>query len=110
MGIGFLLEGIGKNVRRATKNGELTFIDRGEEPVFGRITRLIEVSIPRERAKDYDGCRLVVNQDIDSMMLIRIKIYDRDDQLMEYYGYEDLDLDVRLTDADFDSKNPDYRF
>jgi len=110
MGIGFLLEGIGTNVRKATKNGELIFVDHGEEPVFGRLTRLIEVSIPKDRAKDYDGCRLVVNQDIESMMLIRIKIYDRDDRLMEYYGYEDLDLGARLTDADFDPKNPEYRF
>ena len=43
------------------------------------------------------------------MMLIRIRIYDCDDQLMEYYGYEDLDLGARLTDADFDPKNPDYQ-
>jgi outer membrane lipoprotein-sorting protein len=110
MGIGFLLEGIGKNVRKATKNGELTFIDGGEEPVFGRVTRLIEVSVPKERASDYDGCRLVVNQDLENMMLIRVRIYDRDDNLMEYYGYEDLDLGVRLTDADFDAKNPEYHF
>jgi hypothetical protein len=97
-------------MRRATKNGELAFSDHGEEPVFGRITRLIEMSVPKDRAKDYDGCRLVVNQDVENMMLIRVRIYDRDDRLMEYYGYEDLDLAARLTDADFDPKNPDYHF
>jgi len=110
MGIGYLLEGIGTNVRKATRNGELAFADHGEEPVFGRITRLMEVSVPKERAKDYDGCRLVVNQDVENMMLIRIRIYDCDNQLMEYYGYEDLDLGARLTDADFDPKNPEYHF
>ena len=87
---------------KATKNGELAFIDRGEEPVFGKVTRLMEVSVPKERCKEYDGCRLVVNQDLENMMLIRVRIYDHDDHLMEYYGYEDLDLNARLTEADFD--------
>ena len=40
----------------------------------------------------------------------RIRVYDRDDQLVEDYGYENLDLGAPLADADFDPKNPAHRF
>jgi negative regulator of sigma E activity len=60
--------------------------------------------------QDCDGYRFVINQDIESKILIRIRVYDRDDQLIENYGYENLDLDARLTDADFDPENPEYHF
>ena len=66
--------------------------------------------IPKERAKDYDGCRFVINQDVESKVLVRIRVYDRDGQLVENYGYENLDLNARLVDADFDPKNPEYHF
>ena len=65
---------------------------------------------PRDGAKDYDGYRYVINQDVETKMLVRIRIYDRDDQVLESYGYENLDLRARLADADFDPNNPDYRF
>ena len=41
---------------------------------------------------------------------MRIRVYDRDDELIENYGYEKLDLNAPLSDADFDPKNPEYHF
>jgi hypothetical protein len=107
-GIGYLLETVAINIRRAIKAGDLAFSEREEESVYGRTTRVLEVVIPKERAKDYDGCRFVINQDDESKVLVRIRVYDRDDQLVENYGYENLDLNAPLVDADFDPKNPDY--
>lgn len=109
-GIGYLLETVAINIRKAIKAGELTFSERGTETVYGRNTQIVEVVFPKERAKDYDGCRFVINLDIESKILVRIRIYDRDDQLVENYGYENLDLGASLTDADFDSMNPEYHF
>lgn len=109
-GIGFLLDTVAINIRKAIKSGKLTFSGREEETVYGRNTQVLEVVFPKERAQDYDGYRFVINQDIENKMLIRIRVYDRDDQLIENYGYENLDLDARLTDADFDPKNPEYHF
>jgi len=109
-GIGFLFDIVAINIRKAIKAGELTFFDRGEETVYGRTTQILEVEFPKERVQDYDGYRFVINQDIESKILIRIRVYDRDDQLIENYGYENLDLDAHLTDADFDPKNPEYHF
>jgi hypothetical protein len=109
-GIGYLLDSVAMNVRRAIKVGELAFSERGEETVYGRNTRVVEVVFPKERATDYDGRRFVVNQDVENRILVRIRVYDRDDRLVEEYGYENLNLDAPLADADFDPKNPGYHF
>ena len=109
-GIGYLLAGVATNIRKAMKIGEVTFSERELETVYDRNTRILEVVFPKEKAKDYEGRRYVINQDVASKILVRIRIYDRDDQLVENYGYEKLDLDARLTNADFDPKNPDYHF
>jgi hypothetical protein len=63
----------------------------------------------REPGATY-GHRLVINQDVENKILIRIRVYGQDHQLVENYGYEDLDLDARFADADFDPSNSAYRF
>jgi hypothetical protein len=107
MGIGYLLETVAMNIRKAIKAGELTFSDSRQETVYGKSTVIVEVVFPKERAKDYEGWRFVINQDIETKMLVRIRIYDRD---TENYGYENLDLNPTLADADFDPKNLEYHF
>jgi len=109
-GIGYLLEAVAINMRKAIKISELTFSKRGEEAVYGMATQVLEVVLPKDKAKDYDGHRFVINQGIENKILIRIRIHDRDDHLIENYGYENLDLNAPLSDRDFDPKNPDYRF
>lgn len=110
VGIGQLVNTIAVNIRAAISAGELRFSERGEESVYGRKTRILEVVFPNEYAGDYDGHRLVINQDVESKILIRIRVFDRDGQLVENYGYERLDLDARLADADFNPAHFDYRF
>lgn len=109
-GIGFLLETVAANMRKAIERGELTFADRGEETVYGGNTRVLEMTFPKDKPGDYDGHRFVVNQDAESGILLRIRVYDRDGQLVENYGYENLVLDAPLGEADFDPKNPAYGF
>jgi hypothetical protein len=109
-GIGFLLEAVATNIRKASKRGELTFSARGEESVYGRKTQVLEMIFPKARAGDYDGYRHVINQDVESKILVRIRVYDRDDQLVENYGYENLYLNAPLGDAAFDPRNPEYHF
>lgn len=109
-GIGYLLETVATNIRMAIKAGELKFSERGEEALYGRKTQVLEVVFPKERARNYDGYRYVINQDVDSKILVRIRVYDRDERLVESYGYENLNLNAPLADADFDPKNPAYHF
>ena len=110
IGIGQLVKSVAVIVRAAINAGELGFSGRGEEPVYGRKTQILEFVLPHKRAEGHDGRRLVINQDVESKILIRIRVYDQDGQLIENYGYERLDLDARLLDADFDPAHSDYRF
>jgi Protein of unknown function (DUF1571) len=109
-GIGYLLKTVAINMRKAIKAGVLTFTDRGKENIYGRDTQVLDLDIPYEKAKDYLCARCVINQDVESKILLRIRVYDRDGRLVENYGYENLNLDARLSDADFDPKNLDYDF
>jgi len=109
-GIGYLLESVATNIRKAIKAGELAFAELGAETVYGRKTRILQAVFPKDKARDYDGHRFVINQDLESRIPMRIRVYDRDGQLVENYGYENLVLNAPLADADFDPKNPAYRF
>jgi outer membrane lipoprotein-sorting protein len=109
-GVGFLLQTVAINMRKAIKAGALTFTDRGKENIYGRNTQVKVIDIRYENAEDYDGAQFVINQDVESKIPIRIRVYDRDGRLVENYGYENLNLDARLSDADFDPKNPGYDF
>ena len=109
-GIGYLLESVATHIRKANRAGELVFYEWGAETVYGRKTRVLEAVFPKERAEHYDGYRFVINQDAESKIPVRIRVYDRDAQLVENYGYENLVLNAPLADADFDPMNPAYQF
>jgi hypothetical protein len=109
-GVGFLLQTVAINMRKAIKADVLTFTARGKENVYGRDTQVMVIDIPYENAKDFDGAQFIVNQDTESKILLRIRVYDRDGRLIENYGYENLNLDAHLSDADFAPKNPEYDF
>lgn len=109
-GIGYLLENVATNIRKAIKFSELKFFERGQETVYGRNTQVLEVVFPKENARNYEAYRYVINQDVESKILVRIRVYDQDDQLVENYEYEKLGLNAPLADVDFDPKNPEYHF
>ena len=46
----------------------------------------------------------------DSLLPTRIEIFDASGELYERYVYSDVQINVGLTDLDFDPDNPDYRF
>jgi hypothetical protein len=110
MGIGQLVNAVANNARKGIAAGNIGFSRRGLESVYGRKTQVLEIVLPAGMAGDYAGHRFVINQDVQSSILIRIRVHDRDGRLTENYGYENLDLDARLTGADFDPANPAYRF
>ena len=109
-GIGELIKTVAVNVRSAIEAGYISVAHLGEESVYGRKTRILDVDLPSGTVGGYGGYRMVINQDIESKVLIRIRVYDRRDQLVENYGYENLNLNAGLADADFDPDNRAYRF
>jgi LysM repeat protein len=59
---------------------------------------------------DFYAGRLVVWIDDELQLPLQIDLYDHEGQLYEHYEHHDLKVNVGLTDADFDPKNPAYRF
>ena len=109
-GLENLVKKIGSNLRRGLRAGELTSKDRGERTVYGRKTREIEGILPKDPSKGYYCYRCIVNLDVETRMPIKTRIFDWEDQLVEYYGYEHLSLNPGLSYKDFDPKNPEYHF
>ncbi len=109
-GLANLVKLIDSNLRRGLRAGELTSKDRGEQTIYGRKTRELEGILPKDPSKGYYCYRCIVNLDVETKMPIRTRIFDWDDQLVECYGYENLNLNPGLSDKDFDPKNPEYHF
>jgi outer membrane lipoprotein-sorting protein len=109
-GLDHLVKLLGNDMRRGVKEKELEFKDVGEEILYGRRTRRVEVLSPRDKARDYYCYRAVLNLDLERRVPIKIQIYDWENNLIENYGYEDLRFNVGISDADFSPKNPEYKF
>lgn len=98
---------IGNELRRGITAGEIELKDLGEEMIYGRKARKIEGIFPKEKEKGYYCYRAVISLDIELKVPIKSMIYDWQDQLIESYGYEQLKLNAGLSDADFDTRNPE---
>lgn len=101
---------IGRELRRGIRKGEISIRKQGEETIYGRDTRQIEIVFPGVPARGYYCYRAVINIDTENELPIRIQIFDWEDRLVENYGYEAVALNAGLTDADFDPRNPAYGF
>ena len=105
-----MLEVVSESMHRAVAAGELEIVDVRTHAVYGRRARRIEGRLPADPGKGYYAARVVMDFDLESKLPIQIAIYDAEDRLTEKYGYEHLQLNVGLTELDFEPTNPDYRF
>ena len=81
-----------------------------KETVYGRMTQRVEIILPKNKTRGYYCYRARFSLDLEKKVPIKVEIYDWDNNLVENYGYEDLKLNVSLTDTDFSPKNPEYKF
>jgi hypothetical protein len=110
IGLVFIVKFIGREFRKGIERGEVDIIYRGEETVFGRKTVKVEGVFPRDAGKGYYCYRAVVNMDLETKIPIAIEVYDWEDELFEYYGFEGIVLNAGLDEDDFDPKNVQYGF
>ncbi len=110
IGIGRLIERVGRDARRAWARGEMRLVDRGKAKVMGKDVRQIEGILPKEREAGYASYRMVLGIDEETGLPIQASIYDWDDAITGEYLYGDLRLNPGLGEADFDLSNPAYRF
>jgi hypothetical protein len=109
-GLDHLMKLLRDHMRRGIKDKELEFKKVGEETVYRRGTQRVEILSPRNKAKDYYCYRATLILDLEKKVPIKVRIYDWEDNLIENYGYEELRFNADLSDGDFSSKNPEYRF
>ena len=110
IGIGRLIERLGRDARRAWTKGELRLVDHGKAKVGGRNVRLIEGILPLDRRAGYDSYRMILAIDEESGLPIQASIYGWDNALTGEYGYSELRLNPGLGEADFEPSNPAYNF
>ena len=110
VGLGHLLKLFGDNLQRGLRSGQLEYRRGKEGTAYGRRIQPMELIFPRELRNGYYCYRSIISLDIEKKVPIRIQVFDWEDRLIEDYGYEDLMLSAQLTNADFDPRNPEYRF
>jgi outer membrane lipoprotein-sorting protein len=109
-GLGHLAKLIGENLRKGVETGELKIIKHGVETVYGCKTQKVELIFPKDKGRGYYCWTAIINIDVEKNLPVKVQIYDWNNTLIESYGYEDLKLNAGLTKADFDPKNPEYKF
>ncbi|MFI5293832.1 MAG: DUF1571 domain-containing protein [Thermodesulfovibrionales bacterium] len=109
-GLENLVKLIRENFEKGVKAREIDLREQGEERVYGRTTKRVEIIFPKNNAGSYYCYRALINLDVETKLPVRVHIYGWDDTLLESYGYEAIKLDAGLTEADFDPTNSEYRF
>ncbi len=113
-GIGHLLKLLQEDRRLAAKHDEGRVIDKGKVrekdrgKLRGRELRVFECIMPKSKRSEYYCHRAVVGFDTKLVLPVSVSIYDGKGRLLEQYRYQDLKLDVGLTEKDFDKDNPGY--
>jgi outer membrane lipoprotein-sorting protein len=109
-GLEHLVKMFGDNIRKGLRSKELECRRGTEGMVYGRKTQSLELVFPRDPKVGYYCYRSIISLDIEKRVPIRVQVFDWEDRLIEDYGYENLTLSAGLTEADFDPRNPKYKF
>lgn len=90
-----------------------TVQDLGTRMVFGEPARCYAMELPKDRAPDLYAARVELCVHERTLLPARVQAWDVEDgtlKLVEDYGYEGMQLNVGLSDADFDPKHSEYHF
>ncbi|MCB9753866.1 MAG: DUF1571 domain-containing protein [Myxococcales bacterium] len=111
-GIGHIIELITRDMRRSEANPDdnVRFLDHGYSYVYGARSRCVEAIMPTAEDSGYYGHRAKICMDASSELPNRVQIWDRENNLIEDYGFKDLRVNPGLTGASFDPENPEYGF
>jgi len=111
-GIGHTIEIVTRDYRRAMAHpaDSVRYADRGIVSVEGERSRCFEAIVPVAHAADYYSHRALLCINLETHLPNRLKIWDAENRLIEFYQYLDVKTNVGLTAEDFDPENPRYDF
>ncbi len=107
-GLHHLVSLLTREISRAGKENALSVRYLGEERVYGITTERVEGLF--SGTGQYYASRLILNLDREKKLPIRVQVFNKRDQIVEIYGYENLDLNANLTDLHFDPGRKEYGF
>ncbi|WP_198013815.1 DUF1571 domain-containing protein [Desulforegula conservatrix] len=99
IGIGYILSSASKDIARARKNKDAVFTYEGVSEIYGRKAHQIKTVYPEN--KGYYAHIVQLWYDDETGLPLKISMLDWKNEFMEEYGYENLKINVGLTDKDF---------
>jgi len=109
VGIGRMIDIVMGEVQKAEKAGEGR-ITTSSDTVFGKPARKVLVEAPANKPKGYYARKSELFIESASGLPVQINVYGWGGELLESYGYRNLKINTGLSDGEFKSDNPDYRF
>lgn len=106
--IGHILDIMHTNYRKGAADKDAAFVLDADERLDARETWRFKATLPPD--KDYYGHVIFLNIDKELYLPVKLVVYGWDMELLEQYYYEDMKVNVGLTEEDFDVNNADYSF
>jgi negative regulator of sigma E activity len=106
--IGYVIEICDENYKLAKHLGVGAFELCGEKKIGGRSTICIKTTFPDDR-RFYGGINYIY-VDKEYKFPVAVEIYGWNHELLEKYESTNIQLNVDLTDKDFDPENKEYKF
>lgn len=107
-GLGHIIQVMEKNYRKATTEGDLTITAQYDAMLHNRSMILLKTVFPKN--KRYYGHRIDVHIDQELLLPVKLTVYGWNNEFLEEYHFDDLELNSGLAEEDFDIKNPEYGF
>jgi outer membrane lipoprotein-sorting protein len=108
-GLNRLVERLQEQLLQAWLQGNLRVRFLGVQPHEGNPCYVLEFAFSVTR-REYSSSRIVTYWDIARRLPVKYEAYDWEGDLMEGHAYYHLQLNVSLSDTDFDAANPAYGF
>ncbi|MBI3391987.1 MAG: DUF1571 domain-containing protein [Nitrospirae bacterium] len=99
-GLGFFIQTVTSNVRRAQAAGILEIRPLGKRTVEARPVHALDVHIGSKPGNGYYCRRLLIDIDAEFHLPIRFTTFDWDDNIVEQFTYRDLTLNPPLPDLE----------
>jgi hypothetical protein len=111
----FLVKNIARDLARAERYPptEARYIDLGERTLYGERGRCVRAELPRERDPGFYASIVELCMSLRTKLPLwaaASRVEDGELRLVEEYGFEQFQMNVGLTERDFDEKNPAYEF
>ena len=109
-GLNRLVERVQQQILQGWLKGHLEVQFNGVQQCDGRPCYELEFFFSVSQWREYPYSRILLFWDISQQLPVKGEMYDWSDSLYERYEFLELRTNVALTEQDFSSANPEYRF